>query len=142
MNTSVKSTRKAFGVAVATIMSSPIISNANINYNVFNSSYNCTGNYVTQKQTTVDSSRIQNDVDMSKKMEIASFNEIIQDTFNTKIIQTWIPADNILEKSCLFIEVKNQEILMKEHEDFELKLYLILKTKINKSNFFNMIALM
>lgn len=34
----------------------------------------------------------------SKENEIASFTEIIQATFNTKIIQIWIPADNIMEK--------------------------------------------
>lgn len=141
MNTSLNSTYKAL-FASATMITSPITSGASVDYNVFNSSYSHPVNYATQKQTTLDTSKIQNNVDMSKKMEIASFNEIIQATFNTKIIQTWIPADNILEKSCLFIEVKNQDILMKEYEDFELELYLTLKTKINKSNFFNMIALM
>lgn len=78
----------------------------------------------------------------SKEYEIASFNEIIQSTFNTKIIQIWIPADNTLEKSCLFIEVKNQDILMNEKDDFELELYLALKEALHKSNFFDMIALM
>lgn len=78
----------------------------------------------------------------SKEYEISSFNEIIQATFNTKIIQTWIPADIILEKSCLFIEVKNQDILMNEKDDFELELYLALKEEVHKSNFFDMVALM
>lgn len=106
------------------------------------SSYSPTVNYTTQKQTTLNTSIIQNDVEMLKKLEIASFNETIHSTFNTTITQTWIPADTFLEKSCLLVQVKNQDVLMKQYDDFELELYLALKKKIDGSFFFDMIALM
>ena len=106
------------------------------------SSYNVSSNYATQKQTTSDTSKIQNNVEMLRKLEIASFNEIIHAKFETSITQSWIPADTLLEKSCLFVQVKNQDVLRKQYDDFELELYLALEKEIDGSFFFDMIALM
>ena len=105
------------------------------------SSYNGSIDYSRNKQSTVDNSTVKNDIEMLKLLEIDDFDSKLQSKFKTSIIQTWIPADGILEKSCLFVALKNQEELMSSSEDFELDLYLALEEKISKSNFFDMIAL-
>jgi len=105
------------------------------------SSYDRGVDYSTNKQSTVDSSTIKNDIEMLRLLEIESFNSELKLKFDTSILNTWIPADEILEKSCLFVSLNNQEELMNSSEDFELDLYLILEEKINQSNFFDMIAL-
>ena len=98
-------------------------------------------NYSVTKQSTIDNSNIKNDIEMLKLLEIDELNNILKLIFNTSISETWLPANNILNKSCLFVTVERQEDLMKNYEDFELELYLALEEKINKSNFFDMIAL-
>jgi len=105
------------------------------------SSYDRGVDYSSNKQSTVDSSTVKNDIEMLRLLEIESFNSELKSKFDTSILNTWIPADRILEKSCLFVRLKNQEELMNSSEDFELDLYLALEEKINQSNFFDMIAL-
>ena len=105
------------------------------------SSYDRGIDYSTNKQSTVDSSTIKNDIEMLRLLEIESFNSELKSKFDTSILNTWIPADGILEKSCLFVSLNNQEELMNSSKDFELDLYLALEEKINQSNFFDMIAL-
>ena len=105
------------------------------------SSYNGSIDYSRNKQSTVDNSTVKNDMEMLKLLEIDDFDNELQSKFKTSIIQTWIPADGILEKSCLFVALKNQEELTSSSKDFELDLYLALEEKISKSNFFDMIAL-
>ena len=105
------------------------------------SSYDRGVDYSTNKQSTVDSSTIKNDIEMLRLLEIESFSSEFKSKFDTSIVNTWIPADGILEKSCLFVTLDNQEELMNSSEDFELDLYLALEEKINQSNFFDMIAL-
>ncbi|MCF6309950.1 MAG: hypothetical protein L3J19_05685 [Sulfurimonas sp.] len=97
-------------------------------------------NYNSSKQSTHGDSFIQNDVEMLKILEISKINDKIETLYGTSIVEHWIPADGILEKTCLFIRVDNQEQLMTEL-DLELDLYLKLESEISESNFFNMIAL-
>jgi len=104
-------------------------------------SYDKSINYSVTKQSTIDNSNIKNDIEMLKLLEIDELNNVLKLIFNTSIAKTWLPANNILNKSCLFVTVDRQEDLMKNYEDFELELYLALEEKINKSNFFDMIAL-
>ncbi len=105
-------------------------------------SYDQYVNYESSQQSTYSYSGIQNDIPMLKQMEISKLNDRISSIFHTKIIEHWIPADGLLEKTCLFIKVNNQEELMSETDDFELDLYLNLKEELNSNNFFNMIALL
>ena len=59
------------------------------------------------------------------------------------IIKFWIPADNLIEKTCLFISLENQDELSSNPDaDLELDIYLTLEKEIENSNFFNMIALL
>lgn len=145
MNTSNNTTYSAlsalsFAVALA---ASPAYADNNANRSTYlaPSSYNRTIDYSRNKQSTVDNSAVKNDIEMLKLLEIDDFDSELKSKFKTSIIQTWIPADGILEKSCLFVALKNQEELMSSSEDFELDLYLALEEKISKSNFFDMIAL-
>ena len=105
------------------------------------SSYDKSINYTTNKQSTIDSSNIKNDIEMLRLLEIDELNNELNIKFNTFISKTWLPANNILNKSCLFVTVDKQEELIENYEDFELELYLALEEKINKSSFFDMIAL-
>lgn len=128
-------------VSVVTALSTPILQ-ANESTNISTiTSCNQSINYSTPKQSTVDNSKIKNDIEMLKRLEIAEFNDKLKLIFKTSILKTWLPADTLLEKSCLFVKVENQEKLIHEHNDFELELYLALKSEINKSHFFDMIAL-
>jgi len=106
------------------------------------SSYDKSINYNMNKQSTVDNSKFKNDIEMLRLLEIEDFKNEIKLKFKTNITDTWIPADGFLEKNCLFVSIENQEELMKSSEDFELDLYLALEEKINRSDFFDMIALM
>jgi len=98
-------------------------------------------NYDTAKQSTQSDSYIQNDIEMLKILDITNINNKINTLFGTTITEHWIPADGILEETCLFIKVDKQESFM-QNEDFELDLYLAVKDEIDTSSFFNMIALM
>lgn len=104
-------------------------------------SYHESMKYDSLKQSTLSDSLIKNDVDMLKILEISKLNEKITQLYGTSIIESWIPADGILDKTCLFIKVNEQERFMAEL-DFELDLYLKLEPEIKDSSFFNMIALM
>ncbi len=109
----------------------------------FLSSYTKSGSYESSKQSTLDDSIIKNDILMLKLLEIEGINKKIKNIFDTKIVKHWIPADGLLDKTCLFIRVENQEdFISKNDYDFELDLYLKLQEEINNSNFFNMIALL
>jgi len=105
-------------------------------------SYDQYVNYEFVQQSTYSYSGIQNDIPMLKQMEISKLSDKINSIFHTKIVEHWIPADGLLEKTCLFIKVNNQEELISATDDFELDLYLNLKEELNSNNFFNMIALL
>jgi len=98
--------------------------------------------YRSVQQSTYSYSGIQNDISMLKQMEISKLNDMINSIFHTKIVEHWIPADGLLEKTCLFIKVNKQEEFISARDDFELDLYLNLKEELNSNNFFNMIALL
>lgn len=103
-------------------------------------SYDQFTNYSSSKQSTQADSFIKNDIEMLKILEISVINNRIETLYGSSIVEYWIPADGILEKTCLFIKIDNQEQLATEL-DLELDLYLKLESEINGSNFFNMIAL-
>lgn len=105
-------------------------------------SYDQYVNYEFVQQSTYSYSGIQNDIPMLKQMEISKLSDKINSIFHTKIVEHWIPADGLLEKTCLFIKVNNQEELISATDDFELALYLNLKKELNSNIFFNMIALL
>ena len=77
-----------------------------------------------------------------KQLEINELNNEIRSKFKTSIIDKWIPAEGLLDKSCLFVKLDHQQSLVADSKDFELKLFLALEEKIKKSKFFDMIALM
>lgn len=114
----------------------------NVDTSTYLATYDKSVNYNINKQSTVDNSKIKNDIEMLRLLEIEDFNNELQSKFKTTIVNTWIPADGFLEKNCLFISIENQEELMSSSEDFETDLYLALEEKISRSNFFDMIALM
>lgn len=97
--------------------------------------------YDSPKQSTQYDSFLRNDIGMLKIIEISKLNDKIKNLYQTSIEHSWIPADGKLKKTCLFVKVKNQEELISKESDFELNLYLNLKTELKESNFFNMIAL-
>lgn len=76
--------------------------------------------------------------------EIDKFKQLISTKFNTRVTETWVPAKDLEEKTCLFIKCDLQNDFSDDFEklsDFELSLYLSLKEELNESQFFNMIAL-
>ncbi len=108
----------------------------------YKADYDMFEDYSLEQQSTRGASLIQNDIEMLKQLEIARFNEKIYSNFNARIVSHWIPAEGMLDKTCLFVTVDKQEELMaNEGYDFELDLYLTLKEDIDGSNFFDMIAL-
>lgn len=108
----------------------------------YKADYDMFEDYSLEQQSTRGSSLIQNDIEMLKQLEIARFNEKIHSSFDTYIVSHWIPAEGMLDKTCLFVTVDMQEeLLSKAGYDFELELYLTLKEEIEESNFFDMIAI-
>lgn len=97
--------------------------------------------YSYSKQSTIDNSLLKNDKTMLKDIEIFEIDKIIKNKYGVKIANIWLPADNNLEKICLFVTLENQENLISKFDDFELALYLTLKDKLKQSQLFNMIAL-
>lgn len=107
------------------------------------SSYDKYVDYSLKKQGTIADSNIQNNIDMLKLLEISKFSEKLNNIYGYGIINSWIPADNLIEKTCLFISLENQdELSSKPDTDLELDIYLSLEKEIENSNFFNMIALL
>lgn len=108
----------------------------------YKADYDVFEDYSLGQQSTRSLSLIQNDIEMLKQLEIARFNDKIYSRFNTRIASHWIPAEGMLDKTCLFVTVEKQEELMANAGyDFELNLYLTLKEEIEESNFFDMIAI-
>lgn len=98
--------------------------------------------YSSLKQSTVGEPILKNDKDMIVKMEIYEIEKVIQKKYNTKVLNYWIPAEGMLEKSCLFVSLEEQNVLLSKYDDFELDLYLSLEEKFKQSQLINMIALM
>ncbi len=98
--------------------------------------------YSSLKQSTVGEPILKNDKDMIVKMEIYEIEKAIQKEYNTKVLNYWIPAEGMLEKSCLFVSLEEQNVLLSEYDDFELDLYLLLEEKFKQSQLISMIALM
>lgn len=106
-------------------------------------SYDKYTDYSLKKQGTITDSNIQNDAEMLKLLEISKFSEKLNNIYGYGIINSWIPADNLMEETCLFISLENQdELSSKPDTDLELDIYLNLEKEIENSNFFNMIALL
>jgi len=133
----------ATSVSIVTALTVPTIATDvyNTTSSIATSSYDKSIDYSVSKQSTIDNSSIKNNIEMLRLLEIDELNNEIKLKFGTNIIDTWIPADGFLDKCCLFIEVNNQENLVTSSENFELDLYLALEDKINKIDFFDMIAL-
>ena len=104
-------------------------------------SYDTYIDYSYSKQSTIDNSLLKNDKAMLKDIEIFEIDKIIKNKYKTKITNIWLPAEDKLEKVCLFVTLENQENLVSKYDDFELDLYLTLKDKLKQSQLFNMIAL-
>lgn len=97
----------------------------------------------TQDFSSQSTSRsfLKNTLEISKSLEIENIKKIISEKYNTKVLSTWIPADGYFDKVCLFISLENQENLNTQYENLELEIYQTLKLDIEKSQFFNMVAL-
>jgi len=132
--------------SIAVLGASFVTANAHVTVpieNSFISSYAKYGDYASSKLSTSDDSIVKNDVYMLKLLEIAEINKKIKISFDTEIVEHWIPADGLLNKTCLFVRVKEQEKFVSKNDyDFELELYLQIQEEIKNSNFFNMIALL
>jgi len=96
----------------------------------------------SSEQLTTAETILKNDIDMLSKIEIDEFNKLIQEKYDTNIVSYWIPANNILDKSCLFITLKEQGKLSQKYSDLELEIFLTLKNRLSTSQLFNAIALM
>lgn len=108
----------------------------------YKADYDVFEDYSLEQQSTRSLSLVQNDIDMLKQLEITRIDDKIYSIFNTHIISHWIPAEGMLDKTCLFVTVdKQEELIAKAGYDFELDLYLTLKDDIDESNFFDMIAI-
>lgn len=84
---------------------------------------------------------LKNTLEISKSLEVENIKQVISNKFNSKVIDTWIPANGHFDKVCLFIALENQEDLSSQYANLELEIYKTLKLDIEKSQFFNMIAL-
>ena len=77
--------------------------------------------------------------------EIEKFKQLILNEFDTEVTETWVPAKDLEEKTCLFVKCDIQDIFDEDFEklsEFELNLYLALKDPLKNSSFFNMIAVL
>lgn len=131
-------------LAITAALSSPSIANdthQNIELS-YKASYDKYIDYATHKQSTFDDSTLKNDVEMIKLLEITNMLTVIEKKYNTKIVNTWIPAEGNLDKLCLFVSLENQNDLKLKYDDLELDLFLTLEDTIKQSQFFNMIAIM
>jgi len=98
--------------------------------------------YSSSSKTTSQDSIVKNDIGMLKTMEIANYINIINNKFHVDIDKFWIPADKILDKTCLFFKLKNHHDIIKQYAgDLELDIYLALQNELKNSQFFNMVAL-
>lgn len=97
----------------------------------------------TQDFSSQSTSRsfLKNTLEISKSLEIENIKKIISEKYNTKVLNTWVPADGYFDKVCLFISLENQDSLNAQYENLELDIYQTLKLDIEKSQFFNMVAL-
>lgn len=84
---------------------------------------------------------LKNTLGISKSLEIENIKQVIFSKYNSKVLATWIPADGHFDRVCLFISLENQENLNEQYSNLELEIYKTLKIDIEKSQFFNMIAL-
>ena len=76
------------------------------------------------------------------KVELNNLLSLIEMKFGYKITNYWIPAKDMLDKVCLFISFENQEKLEELYGDLEIVLYENLKDFLNKSENFEMVALL
>lgn len=105
--------------------------------------YDNIADYGYAQQTTQGDFTVKNDLEMLRNIEISKFNDKIFNSFSERIVKHWIPAEGILDETCLFVTIENQEELMsRDGYDFELDLYEQLEEEIASSRFFNMIALL
>lgn len=83
-----------------------------------------------------------NTKETSKAIELSNIIRTVEKKYDTKIVNKWIPADGILNKVCIFVKLENQDKLELQNSNLELDLYRTLKNTLNRSIFFDMIALM
>lgn len=76
------------------------------------------------------------------EVELNKLLSLIEMEFKYKITNYWIPAKDMLDKVCLFISFENQEELEELYDDLEIVLYENLKDFLNKSENFEMVALL
>ncbi|MBL0702413.1 MAG: hypothetical protein JJV95_00330 [Sulfurospirillum sp.] len=105
-------------------------------------SYDSYVDYSSYKNSTSHDSTLKNDIEMIKQVEISNILNKIEEKYNTKVYNTWIPAEGYLDKLCLFISLENQDYLKLQYDDLELDLFLTVEDNIKQSQLFDMIALM
>ncbi|MBL0686460.1 MAG: hypothetical protein JJV94_01355 [Sulfurospirillum sp.] len=98
--------------------------------------------YSSCKQSTSYDSTLKNDIEVIKQVEILNILNKIEEKYNTKVCNTWMPAEGYLDKLCLFISLENQDYLKLQYDDLELDLFLTVEDDIKQSQLFDMIALM
>jgi len=79
---------------------------------------------------------------MTKSEEIESINTLIIEKFGVPIIDTWIPAEGYYDRACLFVMLKDQEVLSKKYKDLEYEVFRTVKEFFKHSLFFDCIALL
>ena len=109
-----------------------------------NSSYQ--GDYYDPRATTSNQyAPLHITQEMLFDAEVEKFKQLILNEFDTKVTDTWVPAKDLEEKTCLFVKCDIQDEIGENFEklsEFELSLYLAFEDTLRDSNFFNMIAIL
>lgn len=91
--------------------------------------------------SSLKSSFIKNDTIMVKSMDQYFLLKDIEERYNTKVIQSWTPAEGENRKVCLFVKLEKQDELSKKYEKLELDMYLFLREKLMKNKYYDAVAL-
>ncbi|MBL0687558.1 MAG: hypothetical protein JJV94_07015 [Sulfurospirillum sp.] len=64
-------------------------------------SYDSYVDYSSYNNSTSHDSTLKNDIEVIKQVEISNILNKIEEKYNTKVDNTWIPAEGYLDKLCV-----------------------------------------
>ena len=134
------------GLVTSLVLTSPVGATSDLSCNqpllASKGACNQVRNYLSSNQSTFGQPPLQNNTEMNQILEIASLVDVIERRYNTQVVDTWMPASGLLSQVCLFVSLSNQDDLVKNCDNLELELLLLLEDKLKESHLFDMIALM
>lgn len=99
-----------------------------------------TSTYVQQIKSNII---FEDNIKDEKLVEIRKIKKVITETIDLKIITHWLPGVD-LPKECLFLQCELDESILSDYTKFsklEVDMYLSVKNILDKSKFFDMVAI-